>query len=244
MLSLLVALAAPPALADDAAPPSYKHVSIETGHELKWVRDSVEYAWLTTQTYRVAERAVLRGSKKRKKGSWAVALDVDETVLDNSTYQLERAAYGIGFEAGSWYAWCDRRAAPPIPGVAEFLAAVRKAGGKVAFITNRDEVVRQATQDNLAAHGLFEDGDALCLADEEDEAYTKVARRADLRDGTGRCSVGNPVEVVAYLGDTLTDFPAAGEEKVDWEAQFGSRYFVLPNPLYGRWTRGVTGPLR
>ena len=243
MLSLLVALAASPALADDA-PASYAHGAITTGHELKWVRDSVEYAWLTTQTYRVAETAVKRGSKKRKKGSWAVVLDVDETVLDNSTYQLERAAYGVGFEPGSWYAWCERRAAPPIPGVADFLAAVRKAGGQVAFVTNRDEVTRQATQDNLAAHGLFEDGDALCLADAKDEAYTKAARRADLRAGTGRCSVGGKVEVVAYLGDTITDFPADGEEDVTWAEQFGSRYFILPNPLYGRWTRGVTGPLR
>ena len=243
MWMLVAALAAAPAVAEDAAP-SYTHGSITTGHNLKWVRDSLEYATLTQQTYRVGGDAVRRATRKaRRKGPWVVVLDVDETVLDNSTYQLERAAYGVGFEPGSWYAWCERRAAPAIPGVKGLLDDVRAGGGQIVFITNRDEVTRTATRENLQSEGLWADGDVLCLADEENEAYTKVARRAEVRAGTGACSTGKPAEVVAYFGDTITDFPAADEEPVEWSAQFGHRYFILPNPLYGGWGRGVTRPL-
>jgi 5'-nucleotidase (lipoprotein e(P4) family) len=242
MWILLAALAASPALAADEGP-SFDHSSVTAGENLKWVRDSTEFAWLTTQTYRLAAESVKRQSKRLKKGKWAVVLDVDETVLDNSTYQLERAAYGVGYEKGSWYAWCERRAATPVPGVKHLLDAVRDAGGKVVFITNRDEVSRTATRDNLAAYDLFVEGDTLCLGDENDETYTKVARRADARAGEGRCNPGNPVQVVAYFGDNIHDFPDAGEEDVDWGAQFGERYFVLPNPLYGGWARGVTRDL-
>ena len=48
---------------------------------------------------------------------------------------------------------------------------------------------------------------------------------------------------MVYFGDNIHDFPDAGEEDVDWGAQFGERYFVLPNPLYGGWARGVTRDL-
>ena len=44
-------------------------------------------------------------------------------------------------------------------GVKHLLDSVRDAGGKVVFITNRDEVSRTATRDNLAAYDLFVEGD-------------------------------------------------------------------------------------
>jgi predicted secreted acid phosphatase len=73
-------------------------------HELgiKYMRDSEEYATLARQTYRLAGEAVTRAAGNA--GPWAVVLDVDETALDNSTYQLERAAYSVPFEPQSWNA--------------------------------------------------------------------------------------------------------------------------------------------
>src|SRR6266542_5713758 len=69
----------------------------------KYVRDSEEYAALARQVYRSAGDAVDR-ARSAAPGPWAVVLDIDETTLDNSTYQLERAAYGLPFEAASWAA--------------------------------------------------------------------------------------------------------------------------------------------
>ena len=81
--------------------------------ETRWIRDSIEYHTLAEQTYRMALQSVESEAKNHKR--WGVVLDLDETVLDNSTYQLERHAYGNKFEMNSWNAWCERRAATAIP---------------------------------------------------------------------------------------------------------------------------------
>jgi 5'-nucleotidase (lipoprotein e(P4) family) len=212
---------------------------------IKYVRDSAEYHALAHQVFRLAAIAV-DASRAGAAGPWAVVLDVDETALDNSTYQLERAAYGAAFELASWNAWVGREEAPAVPGVVDFVRGVRAAGGRVVWITNRDEVTREATRRNLLTEGLWDDSDRLCLARDKD--YTKVVRRREARQGRGDCAwAGEPVRVVAYIGDQMGDFPGAGEEEgpvtgpPDDEA-FGVRFFLLPNPMYGRWTTGVTRP--
>ena len=67
--------------------------------ETRWIRDSIEYHTLAEQTYRMALQSVESEAKNHKR--WGVVLDLDETVLDNSTYQLERHAYGNKFEMNS-----------------------------------------------------------------------------------------------------------------------------------------------
>ena len=81
------------------------------GLSIKYMRDSQEYATLARQVYRGAEQAIRQAAADLEKGSWVVSLDIDETALDNSTYQLEREAYGLPFEAVSWNAWIARRQA-------------------------------------------------------------------------------------------------------------------------------------
>src|SRR4051812_36652692 len=61
---------------------------------IKYMRDSEEYATLARQVYRLAGDAVSRLARDNSGRPWTVVLDIDETTLDNSTYQLERAAYG------------------------------------------------------------------------------------------------------------------------------------------------------
>ena len=212
--------------------------------QVKYVRDAEEYAVLSRMVYRQALAAVtaaVRERSTRVSGPWAVVLDVDETVLDNSTYELERASYGLAFENGSWNAWVQRGEAGLVPGALEFIAGVRRLGGHVAFVTNRDEAVRAATQANLQRYNLWNDLDRLCLA--TDSTYPKRIRRQEVTTGTGRCSwSGTPTPILAFVGDQMGDFPAAGESDPDAgnDTAFGRRYFILPNPLYGQWTTRVT----
>jgi 5'-nucleotidase (lipoprotein e(P4) family) len=211
--------------------------------EVKWVRDSEEYATLTRQIYRVAQRQVAASREALPRGrAWAVVLDVDQTALDNSVYELERRAYAQPHDTVLYSAWAARREAVPVPGVSEFLAAVRRLGGRVAWITNRNESDRENTRANLAAVGLWNDADRLCLLVPSEPAYTKAARRAEVLSGGGRCGFGEPVTVLAYFGDQLGDLPAAGEGDPDAgnDVAFGARYFLLPNPMYGAWTNRVT----
>jgi 5'-nucleotidase (lipoprotein e(P4) family) len=212
--------------------------------QIKYVRDAEEYAVLTRQIYRQALTAVTAAARERSartSGPWGVVLDIDETVLDNSTYELERAAYGLPFEDQSWNAWVTRGEAGIVPGVQEFISGVRRLGGRVAYISNRAEAVRGATVANLRRYNLWTDIDRLCLA--TDSTYPKRARRAEVVEGKGNCSWnGTPVPVIAFVGDQMGDFPAAVESDQDAgkEEAFGTRYFILPDPLYGAWTSRVT----
>ena len=216
-----------------------------SGLGTRWVRDSAEYGALTTQIYRSATKSVAdRARALKKKRDWAVVLDVDETVLDNSAYQLERMAYGVPFDGESWNSWVRRESAPAIPGVKAFIDSVRAQGGRVVFLSNRHVVTQQHTENNLVAEGLHQDGDLICLST-DDKAYDKVARRTELRSGAGACSwEGTKMYVAAYLGDNIHDLPEDGEEQADAKRadELGTRFFVLPNPQYGSWTRRVTRP--
>jgi len=208
---------------------------------IKYMRDSEEYATLARQVYRAAGEAVTHAATQRRQGEWAVVLDVDETSLDNSTYQLERAAYGLPYDDASWGAWVARREAPAVPGLIGFLDVVRRSGGHVAWITNRNASLADPTRDNLKAVGVWTDDDRLCP--QESAQSPKATRRREVMTGTGDCSWrGTPMVIVAFIGDQLADFPTAAELIPDTgtDAAFGFTCFLVPNSMYGRWTTQVT----
>jgi len=252
---VLVSLWAPATLAQVALPACPAPVcaprapDATRGLEVKYVRDSAEYATLSRQVYRMATAAVAKSHPAA--GTWGVILDVDETTLDNSQYQLERGIYGLGYDDASWASWVQRAEARTVPGVKDFLDAVRNSGGKVIFITDRyTEYVAldgsktdllKATRDNLANNGLLVSADLLCLKTNPNDS--KAARRKSAKDGSGVCSwSGTAVQIVAFAGDQMTDFPQTGEPfaGAGTDKEFGSSFFLLPQPMYGRWTNGVT----
>jgi 5'-nucleotidase (lipoprotein e(P4) family) len=211
------------------------------GLDIKYVRDSEEYATLARQVYRAAGRAVEAAARQAPRGRWAVVLDVDETTLDNSAYQLERGAYGQAFSDSTWDVWTARRAAGMVPGVREFVVAVRALGGHVVYLTDRKSTAREDTRVNLEALGLWSAEDLLCT--KSAPADSKGERRATLAAGAGACAYpSQPMAIVAFIGDQLGDFPRTGENDADAgnDTAFGSRFFLLPNPMYGSWSARVT----
>ena len=233
--------AAPPATPKPPAPPSTAPAAapapgpLRAPEAIRWSRDSAEHRALFLQIYRAATAHVEREAAARAGGSWAVVLDADETVLDNSLYQLERAKAGRPFDRESWGAWCARREAVPLPGASAFLARVRAIGGRIAIVTNRTETECPDTEAVFRAHGLAYDA-MLCRPDagpsDKNLRFEAVAR------GTAGLP---PLHVVAFVGDNVQDFPDLGQairEKGDEAfASFGERFFVLPNPMYGSWER-------
>ena len=212
-------------------------------HELgiKYMRDSEEYATLARQVYRLAGEAVGRAAAGVSSRRWAVVLDIDETALDNSTYELERAAYSLPFDAPSWKAWVDRREAGAVPGVVDFIAQVRRAGGHVGWISNRAGALTDATRDNLEIAGLWNDDDRLCL--QNTSQHTKAQRRREIVGGSGDCAwSGQPAQIVAFVGDQLGDFPEVSEQipQTGADTAFGRVCFLLPNSMYGGWVTAVT----
>jgi 5'-nucleotidase (lipoprotein e(P4) family) len=202
---------------------------------IRWVRDSAEHRALFLQVYREATEHVEREAAKHAAGTWAVVLDADETVIDNSAYEVERVEGRLPFNSESWHEWVARRAAVPLPGAAAFLARVHALGGKIAIVTNRLQSECPDTEAVFRAHALVFDV-MLCKPaggpSDKDPRFEAVAR--------GTTAVGlPPLEIVAFLGDNILDFPGLSQAIVkqpdDAFAQFGVRFFVLPNPMYGSW---------
>ena len=201
--------------------------------EVLWFRTAAEYRALVEQVYRAASEAVREAAAGREPGSWAVIMDADETVLDNSEFERRIAESGLTFEESMWSSWVREEAATLIPGAGEFIALVQSLGGHVAIVTNRDDAQCPATERNLIALGV-EPAVVLCETDtgEKEQRFERVAR------GTARTGLP-PLEVVAWVGDNIGDFPdltqaARSGPQGTFEA-FGRRYFVLPNPMYGSW---------
>jgi 5'-nucleotidase (lipoprotein e(P4) family) len=208
-------------------------VSAALPGSLHWFRSSAEYRASTRQTYRLAAERLEEIAADLQPGTWAVSLDADETILDNSQYQKELAETGARFEGTTWNAWVHREAAPAIPGAAGFLAAVRKLGGKIAIVTNRGEEVCDATRSNLRKVGLIYDV-VLCGSGEKEPRWEMVTK------GTASPDLP-PLRLVLWLGDNIQDFPDLDQSlrtKPDEAfAEFGARYFVIPNPMYGSWEK-------
>ncbi len=202
---------------------------------IRWVRDSAEHRALFLQIYREATEAVEREAAKLTPGTWAVVLDADETVIDNSAYEVEQVERRQPFDAQSWHAWVARREAVALPGAAAFLTRVHTLGGKVAIVTNRNESECPDTEANFRADGLPFDV-MLCKPDarsgDKNPRFEAVAR------GTTPAGLP-PLRIIAFLGDNILDFPelsqAIAKKGDDAFAAFGVRYFVLPNPMYGSW---------
>jgi 5'-nucleotidase (lipoprotein e(P4) family) len=200
---------------------------------LHWVRSSAEYRALACQIYAAAGkelRARRDSGRLPQAGTWAVALDADETVLDNSLYTKEQL--GV-YAPDTWAAWVARGEAGAVPGAREFLASVRELGGKIAIVSNRRVETRTATAENLRALGL--PFDLLLLQDDDPE---KEPRWESVESGTAAPGVG-PLPILMYMGDSITDFPLLHQEvrrrPADFFSRFGTDYFVLPNPVYGSW---------
>jgi 5'-nucleotidase (lipoprotein e(P4) family) len=202
---------------------------------VRWVRDSAEHRALFLQVYRTVTAHVERAATTREPGTWAVVADADETVLDNSLYQVERERQGLGFTRESWRAWTVRREAIPLPGAAAFLARVRTLGGRVAIVTNRRVSECPDTEAVLRAHGLAYD---VILCRDDDGPSDKGPRFEAVARGTTPAGLP-PLEVVAVLGDNIRDFPglsqALGRPGDETFTEFGARFFVFPNPMYGSW---------
>ena len=217
-----------------APPPSPTEPAVADPPAIHWARTAAEHRAIFEQTYAWAEDVVRERAAGLEAGRWAVILDADETVLDNSTYQQRRARQGLGYTRESWNAWVREAAAPSLPGAVAFIHAVQAMGGRVFIVTNRTEEVCGPTRANLEEHGV-RPAAVLCRSPGEDG---KDGRFRSVEMGEAAPGVG-PMVVVAWVGDNIRDFPGMGQDA--WAADasaleaFGVRYFILPNPMYGSW---------
>jgi len=216
-----------------AAPASMPAASDSLPNDVKWVRGSAEYRALTREVYALAGERLPELVRAMPAQRWAVILDADETVLDNSEYQRRLAIAHAPFDARSWTAWVNERAAPAVPGARAFTSLVRSLGGRVVIVTNRSMAECDATRENLRGVGIDADV-VLCQPAGEADKNPRFQRVQ-----SGSAAPGMPaLTVVEWLGDNIQDFPSLTQAvRADSAAlgEFGKRYFILPNPMYGSW---------
>ncbi len=197
-------------------------------NDIRWVRESGEYAALCQQTYKMAWET-LRDDLRNSTIPTAIVMDLDETVLDNSMYQVEITKKGEGFSMDTWADWVNRAEADAIPGVKSFIDSIRTVKNtRLIFISNRMAERTDVTIQNMKSLEMHDPTDIYLLR--IDSADKKPVRRNEVFSGTGRMESTGGFMVMGWFGDAMGDFPA---EKKD--PDFGYSWFVLPNPMYGKW---------
>jgi len=194
---------------------------------LNWVTQSREHKAVCLQTYASAWEKVAAAAQKES-GQWAIVMDLDETVLDNSGYQRDLEAKGEAYSPESWEVWVLKKEAALVPGAKEFISKVRALPrARIIFISNRYARNTKPTRLNLEKLGVTEDNDIYMLRKEK--ADTKTIRQKEVIEGAGRMVKHGAFKVLAWFGDAAHDMP--DDPKLKW----GTHKFMLPNPVYGNW---------
>ena len=220
-----------------------------------YAQSSTEYAANCIQTYANASQildtaiadkkwtAALEQTGEYSEKPMAIILDVDETVLDNVAFQARSILSGLSYPNG-WIEWGLEASAKPVPGVSNFLKKASKKGIKIFYVTNRVAELEEATRKNIKNLGLpfDEDRDVLLMRDENGWGSDKVSRRA---------LVAKDYRILMLVGDQLTDFISLEEATTDIDSRkelaekysdmWGQKWFMLTNPMYGKWEGAIYG---
>jgi 5'-nucleotidase (lipoprotein e(P4) family) len=170
---------------------------------LRWIQNSAEYKALAQATYHAATARVeqLAAGPSLAGKSWVVAIDADETLIDNSEFEArEQRLSDKDKEATKfddrWAYWVKERSAKAIPGALAFVARVLSLGGKVAIITNREAEFSlpntdgrghekfdgaEATWDNFKKLGLPDDRSHICMLARTNKQVAPFANDKDQR---------------------------------------------------------------
>lgn len=199
---------------------------------------AAEYKALCFQAYNIARLRLDAALTKHHAKPLAVVTDIDETLLDNSPYDAQRALNNQEFDSKAWKEWTGKGICDTVPGASSFFKYAASKGVAVYYVTNRDEDERQGTLKNLKLYHLpYADDKHLIL---KATTSSKEARRLNIL---------KTHEIVLLCGDNLPDFDAlydsnpseqnrqAATERL--KKEFGSKYIIIPNMSYGDWENSI-----
>ena len=223
-----------------------------------WVQNAAEYEALTRLAYQTAgmhlEEALAEKTwtasleqegQKVESLPPAIILDIDETVFDNSPFQARMIALNSDYNPEDWNTWVMEANAEPVPGSVELTNMAADMGIRVFYLSNREAITEEATRQNLLDLGfpVSAETDVVLLKGEQPHwTSSKIERRKML---------ASQYRILMLFGDDFNDFlPAKGMSKEDRDklleqhkANFGTKWFVFPNPVYGSWTGTTDAPV-
>ncbi len=205
-----------------------------------WVETSGEYRALCYQAYNTAKERMDEAVKKhkRKEKPLAVITDIDETLLNNIPGNQIYIGKDKSYFRKIWTQWCAAAVAEPMPGAVDCLKYAAKKKIEVFYVSNRSEKLElEGTKKNLARLGLPNVDDKHFLLKTAESSKMPRFEKV-LKD----------YEVVIFMGDNIGDFPLNTEGKLKDERNslvdnaqkdFGKKFIVFPNPIYGHWERAL-----
>lgn len=205
-----------------------------------WEQNSGEVKALRYEAYNSGMRYVDKLVKEHTDKPYAVTLDIDETILDNSKHAGYQIKHNETYSKENWGAWVQMADASAIDGAKEFTDYAKSKGFEVFYVSNRSEKTElDATLKNMKKLGFVDaDKDHVLL---KTDTNNKEARWDKIKE---------KYNLVMYCGDNLGDFPNGYDNKsneerraiVEKEAKFfGTTYIMLPNPTYGDFENAVYG---
>jgi len=239
--AVAIALSSGAARAQDAVPNDLLIAAL-------WTQRSVEFKGNAMTVYALAK---LRLDQALADKSWtaapaeqkgdfanlppAVVLDVDETVLDNSLYQVWTIKAGTSFSEPTWNQFCAAQVSRAIPGSVEFTQYAESKGVKVFYVTNRAASTEKDTRENMQKLGYPMGGNVdTFLMQNEQPGWGS-------QKGTRRAFIAKDYRILLSFGDNFGDFDdryrasEADRQKFFEEnkARWGREWLVIANPTYG-----------
>lgn len=205
---------------------------------LKYQQKSAEIFALQLQIYRFAtERFNEKIKYLNSPEKYAVIMDLDETVIDN-TPLLSRDIENC-HDYSRWDTWNDWEIhGHPnlIPGAKVFLQNVNNHKVRIYYVSDRSQKNKQNTMDLLKSYGLPQVSEKTVLLD----TVSKEERRQ---------AISKNHQIIMLFGDSLPDFAVQFKNNKSTEKQrklvesskdyFGNEWIILPNSTYGSWSNAV-----
>lgn len=232
----VAATACTPAVTTTTSPavtPAVQSAAAVPRKEVHWFRNSAEMRGIYLEVYRLASEQLDKMASENAPGTWAVIMNADETLIDNSTFEKELGT--APYTEAAWYKWVERKAAGALPGTVQFTRLVHRLSGKVVVVTNRESAHCDVLRETFRADSIEADL-VLCRTTSGD----KNLRFDAVQKGTAAPGVP-ALKVLMWFGAHIQDFPNQTQSLRDradsYYADFGRIYFLLPNPMYGSWEK-------
>lgn len=205
-----------------------------------WQQNSGEVKALRYEAYNSGMNYVDKLVKEKTDKPYAVTLDIDETIIDNSPHAGYEIKHNELYSKENFGEWIQKADAKAIDGAKEFTDYAKSKGFEVFYVSNRSEEKElDATIKNMKDLGFVNsDKEHILLkTNDSDKAprWNKIKEKYNL---------------AMYCGDNLGDFPNGYYNKSNEERSkivkeqskyFGNKYIVLPNPAYGDFESAIYG---
>jgi len=220
-----------------------------------WMHNAAEYEYLSEATYRSARLALITALKDHSvtasieqaaAGDYenlppAIVLDLDETVINNGPFQGYLIKSKENYNPETWKKWSDQMAAKPLSGAVEFLKFARDNGVTPIYVSNRVASEKTNTIKNLASIGIPTDSTKVLLKNEKENWTSDKQSRREY--------IAKKYRILLLFGDDLNDFISVHGKSTEernliskpYKHNFGSTWFILPNPAYGTWVPAIYG---